>query len=301
MGFLNRKKTKINREKAHLNYMAGLSYDINDPLLRLRLAASSCFFGEPMYYQRDVKDTRPVRHRPASRLSDVQVGYLRATLNALDPQAWRSLTPAQAMEQAIDAALDHDPEATLKEAVRLRQADHIRTTPQVILVRAANHAQVKGTGLIRKYAPDIITRADEPAVGLAYQMARYGKPIPNSLKKAWRAALENTSEFLLAKYRMESRDVKTIDVVNLVHAKSEPVDKLARGDLKLDVAENATWEALISAKGSTKETWEEALEVMGAMALIRNLRNLLKHDVPVAKYADKIIEQAPTAKQLPFR
>lgn len=301
MGFLNRKKTKIDRSKAHLNYMAGLSYDITNPLLRLRLAASSCFFGEPMYYQRDVKDARPLRKRPPSRLTDEQVGYLRALLNALDPQAWRSLTPALALEQAIDAALDHDPAATLQEAVRLRQEDHIRTTPQVMLVRAAHHAQVKGTGLIRQYAPDIIARADEPAVGLAYQMARYGKPIPNALKKAWRAALESASPYALAKYRMENREVKTVDVINLVHAKSAAVDQLARGTLKLDLAENATWEALLSAKGASQATWTEALEVMGPMALLRNLRNLLQHGVPVHLYADKLVQQAPTAQQLPFR
>jgi plasmid maintenance system antidote protein VapI len=298
MGYLNRKKIDKTRAQAHLNYMGGPSYDIKSPLLRLRLAASSCFFGEPMYYQRDVKDSRPMRQRPVWRLNDVQVSYLREMLNAVDPQEWRGMTPAQLLESAIDAALDENPEATLQEAVRLRQEEHIRTTPQVILVRAAHHPNVRGTGLIRKYAPQIIARADEPAVGLAYQMAHYGKPVPNALKKAWRDALAKYNDYSLAKYRLEGHEIKTVDVVNLVHPKSDSVNKLVRGELKLT---EQTWEAIISAKGSTKETWLEALEVMGHMAALRNVRNLLEKGIEPRLFAQKLVDGAAKGKQLPFR
>ncbi len=208
------------------------------------------------------------------------------------------MTPAELMESAIDAALAADPEATLKEAVRLRQADHIRTTPQVILVRAANHSAVKGTGLVRRYAPEIIARADEPAVGLAYQRARYGKPIPNALKKAWRDALQKSNEYALAKYRLEAREVKLVDVVNLAHPKSDAVNKLVRDELRLT---EQTWEAVISAKGASKETWEQALPLMGHMALLRNLRNLLENGVDPQVFKDELIKSVATGKQLPFR
>ncbi len=298
MGYLNRNKGDKVRAKAHLNWMGGPSYDVTNPLLRLRLAASSCFFGEPMYYQRDVADKRPMRARPTFALTDEDVTRLRDLLNAVDPREWRGKSPAELMESAIDAALDHDPEATLREAVRLRQEDHIRTTPQVILVRAANHPAVRGTGLVRKYAPDIIARTDEPAVGLAYQMARFGKPVPNALKKAWRDALTKASDYNLAKYRLDEREVKTVDVVNLVHPKSDAVDKLAKGDLRLD---EQTWESLISAKGSTRETWLAALDVMGHMALMRNLRNLLEKGVEPEHFVSKLVDGAAKGRQLPFR
>lgn len=298
MGYLNRKPTKPARDKAHLNYMGGPSYTVNDPLLRLRMVAASCFFGEPMYYQRDGSDSRSVRHNPNWRLTDKDVAHLRNTLQALDPQAWRGMTPAELMESAIDAALDHDPVATLKEAVRLRNEAYIRVTPQVILVRAAQHEAVRGTGLVRQYAPEIIKRADEPATGLAYQMARFGKPIPNALKKAWRDALERFSAYQLAKYRLENRAIKTVDVVNLVHPKSAAVDKLANGALTVT---GRTWEGIVSAKGSTKDAWLEALDVMGHMALLRNLRNLLANEVDPALFTDKLVEGAARGKQLPFR
>ncbi len=298
MGFINRKSSKSLKDKSHLNWMAGTSYQINNPLTRLRMAAASCFFGEPMYYHRDGSDPRRVKHNPRWRLTDVQVTHLRETLNALDSQEWRELSPAQLMERTIDEALDFDPEATLIEAGRLRQEDHIRVTPQVILVRAANHPNVRGTGLIRKYAPHIIQRADEPATGLAYQMACYGKPIPNALKRAWRIALENFDEYQLAKYRLENRTIKTVDVVNVVHPKSDAIDKLVNGQLTV---KERTWEGIISAKGSNHDTWLEALNVMGHMALLRNLRNLLQNDVEPEQFIEKLLDGAARGKQLPFR
>jgi hypothetical protein len=284
-------------EGAHLNWMGGPSYALSDPLTTLRVAASSCFFGEPMYYHRDRGDSRPVR-KPASQLSDAQLVYLRETLNAADPLEWRSLAPAELMETAIDAALAANPEATLAEAVRLRTVEHMRTTPQVILVRAANHPAVRGTGLVGRFAPSILARADEPAVGLAYQLWRYGKPVPNSLKKAWRAALQSYRPHQLAKYRMENREVKTVDVVNLVHAKGEAIDRLCKGELTL---QEETWESIISARGASRESWEQALEVMGHMALLRNLRNLLGHEVPPSLFLDKLVAGAAGGQQLPFR
>ncbi len=283
---------------AHMNFMGGTSYSISDPLVRLRLAASSCFFGEPMYYHRDARDARPVRKAPASRLSDAQVRYLRETLNAVDPQSWRGLSPAELIESAIDEALSKDPEATLNEAVRLRSSEQIRTTPQVILVRAAHHPKVRGTGLVRRYAPAIISRADEPAVGLAYQMYRFGKPVPNALKKAWRDALARFDARALGKYRLEGKVAKTVDVMNLVHPKSAAVDLLARGELRTT---DRTWESIVSAKGSNIASWTAALPVMGHMALLRNLRNLLLAGVAPDLFLPRLVAGAKEGRQLPFR
>lgn len=300
MALFHTTKTKALRLGAHLNWMGGPSFDISDPLLRLRIAASSCFFGEPMYYHRDASDTRPVKAARVyrKRLTDAELAHLRETLDAFDPHEWRGLSPSALMERAIDDALSFDPARTLAEAVRLRREEHIRTTPQVILVRAAHHPKVKGTGLVRRYAKEIIRRADEPSVGLAYQMHRYGKPIPNSLKKVWRDALMRFDGYQLAKYRMERRVIKTVDVMNLVHPKGDVIDQLAKGALK---STGSTWEALLSEKGASKETWLEALEVMGHMALLRNLRNLLKAGVDPSAFTAKLVAGAAKGQQLPFR
>lgn len=298
MAYLNRNRRKSTGDESHLNWMGGRSFTITDPLKRLRLAASSCFFGEPMYYHRDVKDERPLRHVPATRLSDAEVVYLRETLGALDPQEWRSLSPAKLLERAIDEALAVDPEGVLEEAIRLRREEHIRTTPQVILVRAANQGNLRGSGLVRRAAGQIIARADEPAVGLAYQLEVYGKPIPNSLKRAWRDAYGRFSELQLAKYRQDRREVKSVDVVNLVHPAGRGVDKLVRGEARTT---GRTWEAIISQRGNNRQAWHKAIPQMGHMALLRNLRNLCKAGVSTERYLDRLVEGAARGQQLPFR
>ncbi|MCB9759918.1 MAG: TROVE domain-containing protein [Alphaproteobacteria bacterium] len=298
MGFLNRTRRKTPQAEPHLNWMGGPSFTLNDPLAQLRMAASSCFFGEPMYYHVDAKDNRPVRHVHRAQLTGPQRAHLRSTLTALDPADWRGLSPAALMERAIDKALDADPEATLAEAVRLRSEEHVRTTPQVILVRAARHPSVRGTGLIRRFAGGVIQRADEPAVGLAYHLATFGRPVPNALKRAWRDALERFDDYQLAKYRLTARQVKTVDVVNLVHPRGGTVDRLVRGELTLD---GRTWESLVSAQGSSRAAWTEALPRMGHMALLRNLRNLLKAGVPTDAYLDQLEGGVAKGRQLPFR
>lgn len=301
---LNPKKERnIDKGKTHLNFMGSESYDIKSPILRLICMSASSFFGEPMYY----KDSGENKQDKWSNNGGLFPGNkylldnLRNRLNAIDDYEWRSLSPTNAMEKAIDAALDHDPELTLKWADTLRNEEYIRTTPQVILVRAANNPKIKGTGLVRKYSGSITSRIDELAVQLAYQLSEFGKPIPNSLKRSWKDILSSANEYSLAKYRMEERVVKTVDVGNLAMGKGfygyeSPIGKLMRGELKL--GENIkTWESIRSSGGS----WEEAIEVMGHMALLRNIRNFVNSNVPTKLWLDKLVNTAEKGKQLPFR
>lgn len=292
---LNKKKTPASDESRHLNWMGGAAFDVSDPVNRLRIAASSCFFGEPQYYHRDARAPGALS---GPTLRDLD--RLRETLDAVDPREWRSMSPAQLMESAIDTALDADPERTLAEAVRLRTEEHMRATPQVILVRAAHHPKVRGTGLLAKHAPGILRRADEPASGLAYHLAAFGrdKPVPNGLKRVWRAFLEKSTEYQLAKYKMGDREVKTVDVVNLVHPRGAAVNKLVRGEL---TTTDQTWESIVSQGGSTKDNWAKAVEVMGHMALLRNLRNFVEKKVDPDLFLESLVKGAPNGKQFPFR
>ena len=299
MTFINTTDKTRSRKKSHANFMGGVSFDISNPLTQLRVAASSCFFGEPMYYNRDASDKRKVRTAQRREMSAGASESLTTWLDSISPVEWRGKAPAELLETAIDAALNHNAEATLEFAVELRNDLKFRTTPQVILVRAANHKKVKGTGLVRRYAKDIISRADEPSVGMAYQLQKFGrKNIPNSLKRAWKDALERFTPYQLAKYRMENRQVKTVDVVNLVHPRSEAVNALVRGKLKTT---GQTWESIVSEGGSNTKSWTEAVDVMGHMALLRNLRNFDKYEVNPKIYLGKLLDTAEKGKQLPFR
>lgn len=289
------------KEETHANFMGGPSYDINSPLLRLVCMSASSFFGEPSYYKGQKPKFKKDWTGRAMSLLDSERKHLAEVLNSIDDYEWRNLTPAESMEKAVKEALDYDAEMTLKWAATLRNSEFIRTTPQVILVQAANHPGLKGTGLIRKYAPSIIKRMDEPAVQLAYQLDRFGKPIPNALKRSWADALKQASGYQLAKYRMENRVVKTVDVANMAFGKGvygfeTPLGQLARGELALGDSFK-TWESIRSGGGS----WEEAIGVMGHMALLRNIRNLVAANAPTDLWLNKLLDTAEKGKQLPFR
>ncbi|MCK9597024.1 TROVE domain-containing protein, partial [Candidatus Pacearchaeota archaeon] len=300
MGYLNKKKeVKEDRlmKTTHKNFMDGDSFDINNPLLRLKIVAASCFFGEPQYYKSDEKSKKIKRRKIINKSRFDYFDELIKVLSPIDKSDFKNLSPAETMERCIDEALTYNPEETLRIASELRNIDYIRVTPQVILVMAANRNDLKGSELIRKYAKEIIKRGDEPATGLAYQLSKYGKPIPNSLKRAWSDFLKSSNEYSLAKYRMESREVKTIDVIRLSGAYNDKTIKLLNGTLKLNTDDRETWESIRSSGGS----WEKCIDVMGHMALLRNVKNLIENNISHKLWLDKLIETAPEGKQMPFR
>lgn len=291
----------IKNSKTHTNFMGGNSYDINNPILRLRLIASSCYFKEPKFYGENNNDKIYTGLSSSTAKSSPLFDYLYSVLN--DNEEYFNLNKdgvslRHSLEKAIDDALDFNVEKTLKEAVNLRKNENMRTTPQVIMVRAANHKNTKGTNLIRLYAQDIMGRADEAAVQMEYQLNNYGKPIPNSLKKAWKKQLENLTEYQVNKYKLSGKKIKLLDVVNMVHAYTEPLDKLMKGTLKLSVSD--TWEALISKNGSNKENWTKAVELMSHTALLKNLRNFKINKVDMEKVYEKLIATAKFSKMMPF-
>ena len=296
---------------AHRNFMGGPSYDIPE-LLRLRCVAASCFFGEPQYYRADKENGVTTSNGPTGRrnsrlralpgssrpyIEDAIFQHLDTVLGALaGSREWVGMSPKHVVERCIDDALNVNPEATLQIASILRNEDHIRTTPQVIAVRAANHPSIKGTGLLRRYQPLIMKRMDEPAIQLAYQLSTYGRSgIPNSLKRSWAERYRSASEYELAKYRSENRAVKSVDVVRMIDFPwTTQVAKLMNGELSQS---GSTWESIRSDGGS----WEDCVEFMGHMALLRNIRNFLKNDVSIDVWLDKLVDTAENGKQLPFR
>lgn len=309
MSKLNAKKVSREvtaRKSSHQNWMGGTSFDINDPFTKLRIVAASSFFGEPKYYSGQGTSDSGVTingGKTSSVLTKEMYNHLNEHLNAVSPWEWRSLSPKKLVEKCIDDCLAVDAEKTLQVAVQLRNEDFMRATPQVILVRAAVHPNAKGTGFIRKYAPQICKRGDEPANGLAYFLSEYGRgKLPNSLKRAWKEILESFDDYVISKYKMENNQVKTVDVCSLVHAFSPAIDKLFKGEQK----QKKTWNAIVSnADNSSNEkkqkNWTNAIEGMPHMALLRNLRNLAENSVDLSLFAEKLKGGVRGGKQLPFR
>ena len=302
----SRKVSQHEREvkESHRNFMGGVSFDINDPFVRLRIVASSSFFGEPKYYEDQEKTAHKSKsYNGATKVSKNMYGKLVENLGEISPWSWRELGARKTMERCIDECLDKDPRRTLEIAVKIRNEDMMRSTPQVILVRAAVHKSTKGTSLIREFAPKICKRGDEPAAGLAYFFDEYGRgKLPNSLKRAWKSILEGFNDYTISKYRMENNKVRTVDVCSLVHANSEAINKLFNGKQK----QTKTWNSIISnADNSTKEkrekNWRKAISGMPHMALLRNLRNLAENGIDVSEVRDNLVGGVADGKQLPFR
>jgi 60 kDa SS-A/Ro ribonucleoprotein len=141
----------------------------------------------------------------------------------------------------------------------------------------------------------VVRRPDDATEILAYYLANFGKPLPNSLKKGLGSALGKFDEYQLAKYRGEGKAISLVDVVNLCHPRpteknAEALAKLVNGTLR----NTKTWEAGLTQAGAAEnkaeakaEVWRELLESrkIGYLALLRNLRNVATQApelVPVA-------------------
>ena len=286
----------MTNEVTHINFNNGISFDVNDPINRLRIAASSSFFGEPTYYKESSKVEKVAAVKVNQNDHLIDRNHIKKTLKDLLPNTdWAGKSSTDRMILAIDAALDFSIELTLHLAVELRESSNIRTTPQIIMVRAANHPNIAGKNLLSVFGNKIMSRLDEVMVQAEYHFATYGKKVPSRLKRAWARRLEMASEYELSKYKREGHDFNIYDVVNLVHPASDGINKLMKGELKLG-GQNKTWESIRAAKGS----WEEAAKVMGHQALLKNLRNLDTAGI-VSEYCDKLLEGVAKGKQLPFR
>ncbi|MCK9279309.1 MAG: hypothetical protein M0P71_01705 [Melioribacteraceae bacterium] len=284
---INAKREKV--EMSHKNFMNGKSYNVS-PFIRLQMVAASCFMGEPQYYK-----------KAGTKYSTIE--YIEKVLGSHSTNDWKGLNSVEIIEKTIDECLSIDVEKTLIIAESLRVEDYMRETPQVILVRAAVHKNQKGTGLVNKYGLRICIRGDEPATGLAYLLKAFGrKSIPNSLKKVWKSVLESLTDYEIAKYKMGSREVRTIDVVRICHANSASINKLMSGNAK----EFNTYRSIISnSDNSTSEAreinWRKVVEKSGHMALLRNIRNFVKNGIPVSYFSNKLKNGVLEGKQFPFR
>jgi 60 kDa SS-A/Ro ribonucleoprotein len=214
----------------------------------------------------------------------------------------RELVPQ--VEPAVVAAL----------AIETRSAMKLRHTPLLLVREMARHATHRG--LVASTLTQVIQRADELSEFVALYWAtadtvegRKGNaPLSAQVKKGLAAAFTRFDEYALAKYDRAGA-VRLRDVLFLSHAR--PVDaaqaalwkRLIAGEL----ATPDTWEVALSAAGNAPEAdkrviWERLLADgrLGALALLRNLRNL-----KAAGVDEPLVERAlyamNVARVLPFR
>lgn len=147
--------------------------------------------------------------------------------------------------------------------------------------------RLSGSDWARKFFTAVVRRPDDMMEIITYSRLR-GIGMTKALQKGFAKAFDKFDEYQLAKYKGEGKEVKLLDVVNLVHPKEteknkEALWKLMRGQL----VSTGTFQAELSKAGQVAENQEEKAELKGAawatlinsrkigyLQLLRNLRNI---------------------------
>lgn len=207
-------------------------------------------------------------------------------------------------------------------AAYTREQMHLRTTPTVLTAELFLRGQEE---LGARAAERVWVRGDEHLEALAY-CKMTGAKLQKSLLRAVAKRLNSMNEYSFTKYAAGSKSFSQRDAIRVAHPvpkdekQSALFNYMVHGWDKLSAEERAllphiaglkeggtqSWEQHISKEGSTQEAWTEAVDKMGYMALLRNLRNLVEKNVApeklkeiAAKLSDP--EEVEKSKQLPFR
>ena len=207
-----------------------------------------------------------------------------------------------------------------KSAIFARDEFGMRSITHALAGELASELTGKEWG--KTFYEKVITRVDDMTEIMSYYLAnktdKNHPKFPNSLKKGFAKAFDKFDAYQLAKYKGENKEVKLVDVVNLVHPvpterNKEALNSLVNGALK----NTKTWESMLSQAGQMAQdeddlsklkadAWMDLVSTkkIGYFALLRNLRNIITQApsaVPAA--CDMLIDESyiKRSKVLPFR
>lgn len=243
-----------------------------------------------------------VTHEGGSAIAVSPIKELRRTLMACmlfengfyengEDQATRmaGLIKRCSFEEAAQATID------AREKFKLRHAPLF-----VVRELLRTHTGRKVGDLIAR----VIQRPDELGELLAlYWKDKADAPLTSQLKIGLARALKKFNAYSLAKWDKDGA-VKLRDVLFLSHAKprDEPQALLFKqlAEKKLEIPD--TWEVSLSGGADKKETFTRLLaeKKLGALALLRNLRNMIEAGVPEDVIRVGLAEMK-TERVLPFR
>jgi VWA domain-containing protein/TROVE domain-containing protein len=192
------------------------------------------------------------------------------------------------------------PEVVAALAIEARTSMNLRHVPLLLCRELARNKRLRAETLAA-----VIQRADELAEFLAIYWNDGRTPLASQVKKGLALAFQKFNEYALAKYNRDGA-VKLRDVLFLCHAKAK------------DAEQDALWKRLIAGELATPDTWEVAISAghvsdkqanwtrlltekkLGALALLRNLRNMTEAKVEPALIRAALAE-ADVRRVLPFR
>lgn len=193
------------------------------------------------------------------------------------------------------------PEVVANIAIEARTKMKLRHVPLLIVRQMAKLPKHKA--LVAKTLEAVIQRADELTEFLAIYWREGREKLSSQVKKGLAKAFTKFSAYDLAKYNRDGA-IKLRDVLFLCHAR--PKDKEQEHVFKQLVEGTLptpdTWEVGLSSGQNKKETWERLLKEkkLGALALLRNLRNMKEANVEESLIL-KALEEIKVERVLPFR
>lgn len=203
---------------------------------------------------------------------------------------------ATALQNAVKAV---KPDFASAVAQLARTNYKLRHVPLAIMRELARTKSLKAEALNA-----VIQRPDEMGEFLAIYWKDGRQPIANQVKRGLAMAFNKFSEYQLAKWDKNSAAVSLKDVLFLTHPKPQTAEqevlfrKIAQD--KLETPD--TWEVRLSAGENKREVFEDLManNKLGALAFLRNLRNMVEAGVPISTivaYAGNL----DVSKVLPFR
>lgn len=213
-----------------------------------------------------------------------------------------------------------DKEFVAKAAIFARDKFGMRSITHALAGELAS--QLNGAEWGKNFYEKVVVRVDDMTEILSYYLAyktnKDNPKFPNSLKKGFAKAFDGFDAYQLSKYTGSNKEVKLVDVVNIVHPipnirNKEALSLLVKGELK----NTETWESKLSKAGQIAETeedlqtlksdaWNELLtsRKIGYFALLRNLRNIINQAPESVSLACEMLVDEKLIKKsrvLPFR
>ena len=188
-----------------------------------------------------------------------------------------------------------EPHTVYQIAIEAKQIQKLRHVPLFIAVVMAGLDTHKY--LVSDLLPQIVDRPDALAETLAIYWKGKRTPVSAQLKKGLAKSFSNFSEFQFSKYQGKRNDIKLRDVLRIVHPKPTSQEenstyvKIAKDTLPVP----DTWETQLSAGADKKATWERLIaeRKLGALAFLRNLRNMKEAGVRQTTISDGLFKLNP--------
>jgi hypothetical protein len=207
-------------------------------------------------------------------------------------------------EYVKQALLEADPEEVAQIAIEAREQMKLRHIPLFLVRELARHPNKKARTLVAETLERVIQRPDELAEFLSIYWKEKKQPLSAQVKKGLAAAFNKFNEYELAKWQKSDAAIKLRDVLFLTHPKPQSNESVVLFKKIVDqtLVTPDTWEVALSSGSDKKETWVRLLSEnkLGALALLRNLRNMQGVGVP-----DELIREGlakmKVERVLPFR